>query len=292
VLSILRLNWKLSLFTGISSSVQFMLISLYIYSISDRSDLPIFMQLEIPIYIKALFMLLSGVAAGFVANEIHKRTLITLKTLEDRNHILEVFGQHVSPEVALELLSSKVELKSKRANVCVMFLDIRGFTHFSEQRQPEEVVQYLNELFEVTIEIVNKHNGIIHQLLGDGFMAVFGAPIPSDAHCQNGVNASLEIIEKLKEYDYMGYKTTVGIGLHAGEALTGTVGSKLHKEYKITGDVVNLASRIEQLNKEYKSQLLISDDVWENLPSQTYIQQFQNISIRGREKAVTLYQLA
>ena len=123
---------------------------------------------------------------------------------------------------------------------------------------------YLNTLFEFMIASVNRHHGMVHQLLGDGLMAIFGAPLSFGNDAANAVRAALKIVERVqREVEAKGIPPTrIGIGLHAGEVLAGTVGSALHKEYKVTGDVVNLASRIEQLNKEFNTQLLISETVW------------------------------
>src|SRR5215475_14343319 len=123
-----------------------------------------------------------------------------------------------------------------------MFLDIRNFTGFAEKRSPEEVVEYLESLFEFMIEIVNRHNGIINKFLGDGFMAVFGAPLSDGKDCENAVRSAKEILERVKEETDRGaiLPTQVGIGLHAGKAVTGSIGSAVRKEYTVIGDVVNL----------------------------------------------------
>ena len=103
---------------------------------------------------------------------------------------MSIFGQHVSPEVVDKLLNQNVEIESEIKHVCVMFLDIRNFTSFSENKSPVEVVNFLNTLFEFMIQIVNQNNGIINKFLGDGFMAVFGAPLSNGIDCVNAVQAS------------------------------------------------------------------------------------------------------
>jgi adenylate cyclase len=176
-----------------------------------------------------------------------------------------------------------------------MFLDIRNFTSFAEKRSPEEVVRYLESLFEFMIEIVNRHHGVINKFLGDGFMAVFGAPLSEGGDCLNGVAAAREILTRVEEEVASGkvLPTTVGIGLHAGEAVTGSIGSSLRKEYTVIGDVVNLASRIEKLNKQFQSRLLISENVWqslENNPAEAI--PMGNVRVQGREEGIGIYQLA
>src|SRR5690606_7392053 len=112
-------------------------------------------------------------------------------------------------------------------DVCVMFLDIRDFTAFSEDRSPADVVGYLNTLFESTIEAVMEHRGVVNKFLGDGFMAIFGAPIADSDSAAAAVSAALEIVERVEELVADGRipPTKVGIGLHAGKAVVGNIGS-------------------------------------------------------------------
>ncbi len=207
---------------------------------------------------------MTSLIAGLVSVRIKRQFLNSVRTLEERNRVMSMFGQHVSPAVVDKLLSQGVELGGEIRHVCLMFLDVRDFTAFAEGRSPVEVVDYLNSLLEFMIESINRYSGIVNKFLGDGFMAVFGAPISADGRdSQNAVAAAREIIARVDELNTSGQipPTRVGIGLHAGEAVTGNVGSALRREYTISGDVVNLASRIEQLNKQFQSRLLVSQAV-------------------------------
>jgi adenylate cyclase len=215
--------------------------------------------------------------------------------VEEQNRIVGMFGQHVSPSVVERLLSQDVELGGEVRHVCVMFLDIEGFTTFSESRKPEEVVVYLNSLFSVMIDIVNDNHGIINKFLGDGFMAAFGAPISDVSDCKNAVAASRAILDKIAAMSATGEiaPTRIRIGLHAGEAVTGNVGSSARKEYTIIGDVVNLASRLEQTNKQFGTRLMVSETVIDRLggvPEDAV--PHGAIQVKGREQAVEVYALA
>src|SRR5262249_55162180 len=119
------------------------------------------------------------------------------------------------------------------------------------------IVNYLNGLWSKAVDIVNQHHGIVNKFLGDGFMAVFGAPLVMGNHCQNAINAARELVADIKRATDTGEipPTRIGIGLHSGEALVGNIGSAERREYTVIGDVVNVAFRIEQLNKEVKSSL-------------------------------------
>ena len=149
-----------------------------------------------------------------------------------------------------------------------MFLDIRNFTTFAESAEPEQVVDYLNRLFHLSTSVVADRGGIVHQLLGDGFMAFFGPPVGHDDDCLRAVEAAMTIVERVEAACASGDlpPTSLGIGLHSGEVVAGTVGSDYHKEYKITGDVVNSALRVEGLNKEYDSRVLVTGPVWRGVP--------------------------
>ena len=145
------------------------------------------------------------------------------------------------------------------------------------------------------IEIVNRHNGIINKFLGDGFMAVFGAPISDGNDCLNAIAASQEILTRINQEIALGNisETRVGIGLHAGEAVTGSIGSSLRKEYTVIGDVVNLASRIEQLNKKFNTQLLISKAVKDALEEKiNEVIPIGPVQVKGRVTSIQIYSLA
>lgn len=214
---------------------------------------------------------------------------------EERSRVLRIFGQYTSPEIVEELLRTGAEITSHRLDACVMFLDVRDFTTFSERAAPEAVVDYLNALFSRLIDRVHQHYGSVHQLMGDGFMAVFGAPISYGNDRQNAVDAALAILQEVEAACDSGAlpPTRMGIGLHAGEVVAGTVGSAIHKEYKVTGDVVNLAARIEGMNKQFDSRLLISEAVRAQLPEGRYRPvPLGPVDVRGRTEKVQLFRLA
>jgi adenylate cyclase len=296
VLSTLRLDFKLCVFTGTVAALQYWILSLILLTQAEvlAATEPILASTP-PHILKGFLFLLTGLAAGAVTVQIKKRLLKSFEIVEERNRISRTFGEYVSPIVMKKLLTLKPDLRSEKREVCVMFLDIRDFTSFAEKRNPEEVVRYLESLFEFMIEIVNRHHGVINKFLGDGFMAVFGAPLSDGNDCLNGVAAAREILMRVEEEVALGnvLPTTVGIGLHAGEAVTGSIGSSLRKEYTVIGDVVNLASRIEKLNKRFQSRLLVSENVWHSLVDcSTEAVAMGNVHVNGREGGIGIYQLA
>ena len=292
MLSTLRLNFKLSMFTALVAATGYLSVSLYFYQTNQVQNLKL-ISLELPmIILRSVFFLIGGGIAGMVAIQIKEGFLKSIENIEERKQLMNIFGQHVSPEVVDKLLNQNVEIESEVKHVCVMFLDIRNFTSFSENKSPVEVVNFLNTLFEFMIEIVNRNNGIINKFLGDGFMAVFGAPLTNGKDCVNAVHASKEILEKVNEYNQSGKipPTKIGIGLHSGNAVTGNVGSDLRKEYTVIGDVVNLASRIEQLTKQYSESILLSEDVLSKTTGFDF-REIDLVRVKGRVNPVKIYSL-
>jgi len=176
-----------------------------------------------------------------------------------------------------------------------MFLDIRNFTGFSETKSAAEVVDYLNVVFESTIDAVVRRHGIVNKFLGDGFMAVFGAPLAEGNSSRAAVEAAVDIVQRIADLVAKGDlpPTRVGIGLHTGTAVIGNIGSTQRKEYTVIGDVVNVASRIEALNKPLGSQILASDATWTQAScAEIEAVAHDDVEIRGKKQRMRLWQIA
>jgi adenylate cyclase len=268
VLVALNLDFTLCVFAGAVACVEFLTTSLYLVEESAlplSTGIPVVSMLTSPhqYMFKSTLLLACGLIAGFVAVQMRRQLTHVVRTLEERDRAVSIFGQHVSPQVADLLLKQPVDFTGQEQNVCVMFVDIRDFSKFSSEHSATEVVEYLNQLFGPLIPIVNRHAGVVNKFLGDGFMAVFGAPVNDDQQCRHAIQAAREILGEVERLnsEVRIPPTRLGIGLHFGRAVTGNVGTSERKEYTIIGDVVNLASRIEQANKPLGSQLLVSEVV-------------------------------
>jgi adenylate cyclase len=176
-----------------------------------------------------------------------------------------LFGQQVSREVSRELIEEKGATKRREATV--MFLDIRNFTGFADSHTADEVIDYQNKVLGPLIDIINQHQGVVFQILGDGLMACFGSPGENVLHADMAFQASLSILRQVKGASKKQIipETTVGIGLHSGLVVTGNIGNERRKQFSISGTPVIVASRIEQLNKKYGTQLLISGQVYQQI---------------------------
>ena len=233
----------------------------------------------------------------------HKRLTIAYRDLDKtkgklvnaEKRIITLLKQQVSGDIAQELLMNQTDKLVERRFVCIMFLDIRDFTPMAEKLSPEELIDYQNNVFGFMIDVVQKHHGNINQLLGDGFMATFGAPVSHGNDCQNAFLAAKEILQEVKERSQAGVipKTKVGIGLHAGFVVTGNVGTEARKQYSVTGNPVIIASRVEQLNKTYKSQLIITEEVYTKLAQPLKLNQpFLEVEVKGRSHPVKILKIA
>jgi adenylate cyclase len=291
-LSALSLDQRLCYFTGIVASFEYASLAFYFLNYTEVTHIEPFLLIPENFVSRSMILLAGGVVTAFVTNQIKTQLLSTFNAIQERDQIAHVFGRHVSPEVVNMLLTQGSNPLGESRFVCVMFLDIRNFTSYAENKNPQEVVNYLNQLFGSMIEIVNANQGIINKFLGDGLMAVFGAPVAGNHDTDNAVRAAEQIIKQIDHEVSLGTiaNTKIGIGLHCGIVVTGTVGAPRRQEYTIIGDVVNLAARIEQLNKNYNSQLLISEEVYLGLQEKRG-SLLGDIPVKGRQQPIKVYQL-
>lgn len=295
LLSILQLDMRLCVFTGLVAAVEYFVFAYFVILSLAGEMPPEIWRTPAFHFNRSLILFVGGAVAGLVARQIRYQIEASVRTLHERNRAVQMFGQYVSPQIADKLLNQPVELGGELRNVCVMFLDIRDFSSYAARAKPEAVMAYLNTLFGFMIDVVNGHQGIINKFLGDGFMAVFGAPIDDARQCMHAVGASLEILNRLERLNSEGaiHPTRVGIGLHMGEAVTGNVGSPARKEYTIIGDVVNLASRLEQATKELKAQLLISETVRQSLDAASVpVEDLGAVALKGQPNLARVFKVA
>jgi len=282
VLSTLRLNFALSFFCGALSSAASIAFSWFLYGHFNTTDAA-----------RATIILMTGIAAGLVARQIRAGINKSLNEAHRRQKVEDLFGQQISPEIASRMLENDGEIESKRVVAAIMFIDIRNFTRFAVGKKPEEIVQYQNAFFSLVINTVSQHNGIVNQLLGDGCMVTFGAPMDLENPSQNAVDAAACLLEQLNEAMIAGElpPTKIGIGIHTGEVVSGNIGTTHRQQYSITGSTVILASRIEQLNKQFDSQLLVSEEVAKSI-NWVGMEHYGSADLKGWHSPMTIYKLA
>lgn len=218
-----------------------------------------------------------------------------------RNYIQEEgekrrLSRYFSPAVLDEIVRhpEKMSLGSARRRATILFSDIRGFTSISEQLQPEEVVDLLREYLTTMTEIVFKHGGVVDKFIGDAVMALYGVPLPYDDHAARAVRTALEMQERTAALAprwtaKCGVPLRIGVGIHTGEVVAGTIGSAQRLEYTAIGDTVNLTSRLESMTKELKSSIVISQDTKADIEGLFHLRHLGQIKVKGRETPVEVY---
>ncbi len=291
LLSTLRLDFWLSAWTGAVAALQQIALVLWLVPLQPWGEIP--QAAPLFHFTRSFVFLAAGLVAGYVAISLRAQFEKSVRAVAARDRVTNLFGQHVSPAVVDRLLATRTDPPSEMRTVCVLFLDIRGFTAMTRRRSAEETVALLNAFFAEMIEVVDRNNGIINKFLGDGFMAVFGAPLDDPAAARNALAAARAMIDTVGSWNdtHPGWALKVGIGVHLGEAVTGTVGSPQRKEYTVIGDTVNLAARLEQLTKEVGAQLLISQSVHDSTPCEGAVD-LGPVEIRGYEEGVRVWRMA
>lgn len=291
ILSTLRLDFWLSVWTGLVGATQQYFLAAHFLPLSlaatAANDTPSY-HLS-----RSVILLIGGIVAGVVALALRRQFESSVGATVSRDRVTNLFGQHVSPAVVERLLAQASDPPSEMRTVCVLFLDIRGFTAMTRKRTADETVSLLNDFFAEMIDVVDRHHGIINKFLGDGFLALFGAPLHDNRAAANALAAGQAMLAVVDGWNAArpGQPLKVGIGIHIGEAVTGTVGSPQRKEYTVIGDTVNLAARLEQLTKETGARLLVSDSV-HVASGALAAQDLGPTKIRGYDEEVRVWRVA
>jgi len=217
-----------------------------------------------------------------------------IKGLKDRDFIRNTFGKYVSKQVAEAILNGRLELGGERKRATVLISDVRNFTALSEKLPPEEVVDFLNEYFSEMVSVVTKYEGTLDKFIGDALLAVFGAPIAHQDDARRAVFAALEMQEKLKEFNKKRVKKgkneiRIGVAVHTGNLVAGNIGSEVRMEYTVIGDTVNLTSRLEPLNKQFGTKILISESTYSEVKDDIEVREIPAVELRGKEEKVKIY---
>jgi adenylate cyclase len=289
ILSTLRLDFWLSTFTGfVAASELFYLAMHYRPVINPDPEPEIYYHLA-----RSVLIFLCGVLAGAVGVQLRRGFAASILAATARDRVTSLFGQHVSPQVVERLLLEGASTESDLRKVAVMFVDFRSFTAGARSRSPRDVVERLDGAFAVLVEILDRHGGIVNKFLGDGFLALFGAPFEAEDPAHRAVAAAREMLAAMERINSdSSWPLRIGIGVHFGDVVAGNIGSPRRKEYTVIGDTVNFASRLEALNKDFNSQLLISSSVRDALGENGGdAVSLGEVPIRGYDKPMTIWQL-
>jgi adenylate cyclase len=217
---------------------------------------------------------------------------------KSRKWITSIFGKYVSPVVIDNLIKNpdKIKLGGQKRNITIFFSDIRGFTPISEKLNPEDLVRLLNEYLTEMTSIIIKDEGLVDKYMGDAIMAFWGAPLDQPNHAIMACSSSLEMIDKLKELQKK-WKNEgipsfdIGIGINSGTAIVGNMGSSKRFDYTAIGDNVNLASRIEGLNKYFGTNIIITENTYKAIKDNFETRKLDIVKVRGKKKTILIYEL-
>ena len=216
----------------------------------------------------------------------------------EKQQARSMLSRYLPPDIVKEMLKAPVDaqLGSRRADLTVLFSDIRGFTSISEKLDPEQVVELLNDYLTVMTEVIFHHGGTVDKFEGDGILVFFGAPQPHEDHAERAVRTAMEMRDRIGELEGRWRERTnetlrVGIAINTGEVMVGNIGSQRRMDYTVIGDTVNLASRLQDLTKELDASILISGSTQQRVESLFRLRALGSVEVRGRQQPVELYEV-
>ena len=235
---------------------------------------------------------------------IHNAMLFKRVATMERD-IRNVFSKFVPREIIDDLVMRKTRasmLAGEKRELTILFSDIRSFTTLSESNPPELVVSFLNRFLETMCGIITEHGGMVDKFIGDAILAVFGAPRSWPDNAMRAVETALAMSKALESFDTSSIKLPpegleIGIGVHLGDAIVGTIGSSTKFDYTVIGDTVNLASRLEGLSKQYQARIIVSERVVREIDSQALehsqfkFREIDKVIVKGKEEPTVIYML-
>jgi adenylate cyclase len=217
---------------------------------------------------------------------------------KERLHLKKAFQSYVAPTVVEEIIRhpERLRLGGERRELSILFCDVRGFTSLSETLDPEALVGVLHDFLNPMSEIIVRHEGTIDKYIGDAIMALFGAPLALPDHAARACRTALEMTATLKrldrEWEAMGRpRLRIGVGINTGEVAVGNMGSDRLFDYTAIGDNVNLASRLEGLNKHYGTNILVSSYTTQALQGAFILQEIDLVQVKGKKQPMAIYEL-
>jgi class 3 adenylate cyclase len=214
------------------------------------------------------------------------------KRLRDQQR--ELFRKFATAEVAEELLTTGLTLGGKHVEVSVMFSDIRSFTRLTEARSPAETIDLLNSYYTLMFDAIGAHGGIVNQIVGDGLMAIFGAPLPRADHRDRAVRAALDMLEMVEAFNSEqsragGLAIRIGVGIASGHVVAGLTGTAQRATYTCVGDVVNIAAHLEAHTKVVGRAILIDDNTRRGLGDGLAVEALASAQFKSRSEPVSVY---
>jgi len=273
---------------------------------------------------KSVFIVLAALAAfyAYAVAAFHYNTFVNLVPAEagmaltfvsitlmnyltegrEKARVKKAFSQYTSAALMEEILRDPEMLKlgGEKRDLSILFSDIRSFTSISEQLEPEQLTNILNDYLTPMTDVVFRHHGILDKYIGDAIMAIFGAPLPLEDHPCAACNAAIDMIEELRALrqrwkdaglpEFV-HRMNIGIGINSGPVSVGNMGSNLRFDYTVIGDNVNLSSRLEGTTKAYGVNIIVSQNTWERTKDKFIYRELDYIKVKGKQKPIRIYEL-
>lgn len=205
--------------------------------------------------------------------------------------IREIFGKFVPDSIASALVENKGNLAPIRTEATIVYSDIEGFTTIAESMPAEQTFRMLNEYMPAVIEPITRHGGVVNGFHGDGILAVFNIPLPDPRHADHALQAAIEILAATSARLFADLPIVTRLGVNTGEVISGTVGSGNRLSYSVLGDPVNVAARLEELNKGYGTRVLVSGNTVDALQETYPLVRIGDVALRGKRDPVRIYRL-
>lgn len=213
-----------------------------------------------------------------------------IKGLRERELIRDTLGRFVPEKVAASLLTGGGAIEVQHTDSTILFCDIESFTSLTESLGPAKIVEVLNAYFSAMVDILEQYEGVVTQFQGDAILATFNVPITNADHAENAIRAAQAMLSSVEAQPFDGEKLNIRIGINTGPVVAAAIGAKGRLNYTVHGDAVNLAARIEEMNKTYDTRLLISDRTTALLPEITF-RMVGETTARGQSQSITLHTL-
>jgi class 3 adenylate cyclase len=216
--------------------------------------------------------------------------------LAERDRVKELFGRYVATQVSDRIVKGDIGLGGESRHVSILFSDIRGFTTMSEEMPPAQVVSFLNDYFSEMVEAVFEQGGVLDKFMGDGLMAVFGSMSEMPDHPRRAVLTALRMKSLLGKINgnramHGDPPISIGIGVHTADVIVGNIGSRRRLEYTVIGDGVNTCSRVQALNKEFGTTILITEATWEEVKDEFECRAMPEKELRGKARAMKFFEV-
>jgi len=224
-------------------------------------------------------------------------TMIVMEDISGEKRVRATMARYMDPVVADQLVRQDQEiLGGKNVEATVLFSDIRSFTPLAEELGAQATVAFLNDYFTIMVECIQKHGGMLDKFIGDAIMAAFGLPVAQGDDVDRGVQAAIEMISSLFEWnrrreDDGRPAINMGIGLNTGLVVVGNIGSPKRMDFTMIGDGVNLASRLESACKQYSARILISEYTFERLKGVYRTREVDHVIVKGKTEPVGVYEV-